>query len=168
MAQSLRYSMPVLALFAYFLAKGVDDIPSPHQFSTILKWGFFPLFFAGVYHRIDQSIIRMAEVEEVGAPQFRINQESFDFVRNQLPQAAIVATHQPLILGLYGERKSCKWYGETPAAMDSFLINRQANYLLINKWLLDTDKPIQNYLLKYNANFDTIWQNERNVLLLRH
>ncbi|MEI6412218.1 MAG: glycosyltransferase family 39 protein [Bacteroidota bacterium] len=168
MAQSVRYSMPVFALFAYFLAKGVDVIPCQTQVSAIVKWGLFPLMFAGTYHHIDQSIIRMAEVQEIGGPQFKINQDAFDYVRNQLPEDAIVATHQPLILGLYGQRKSCKWYGETPEEMESFFIEKQVRYLLINNWVVESDKAIQNYLLKNKANFDTIWQNERNVLLIRH
>jgi len=151
-SQEFRYLIPVFALMSYFLLKGITETDTPGR-------------LAGPYIRIDRAIDGMAGEPEPGVPQRANNQEAFDYLRANTPDTAIVVYHHPLIMGLYGRRRSLRLTNATQEVMDSTATAYRVDYVLVNNWLIQSDPYLYAYLDRYRARYDTVWQNERNALL---
>jgi hypothetical protein len=163
--QGLRLLLPIIPLLLYFLLKAIDQMETTSLFGAVSKWCLIPLLFVGEYYRIDKHIYTNVQVDEVGAPEWKDNQEAYEYAKLKTPPSSIFAYHHPLIFGLYADKASVRWskHGSPQQISESFN-HFNVDYLLLNNWLTETDQTIKDFL-KENANqLDTIWHNERNVL----
>jgi len=148
----------------YFVLKGLKTLDTRFAWLNRLKWAAaFALFIPAFYH-INKQVYAVLDQEEIGAPQYRLNTEAFEWVKQNTPQEAIFAAHHPLIFGLYTDRKSFKWCRRSPDEIMEEWRHFKAEYVVINLWELDTDHSLQEFMKKYEAGMTRLWENERNVV----
>ncbi len=164
MAQGLRYVAPIIPLFILFSVVGINHFKVEGKFLNGLKWLLIPVLLFGEYYRLDEKIGARNLVEENGAPQYKNNQEAFQYVHDSLPADARLAYHHPLILGLYGDRKCYKWTNATDEPMDQEFVQFDIDYLMVNNWLVEFDGRLKEYLSTHSSALQKVWENERNTI----
>jgi Dolichyl-phosphate-mannose-protein mannosyltransferase len=163
MVQGFRYMLPLFPILIYFLLSGIEKLKLP-----ILKhiaWLSFPILLLPNYYKIDKAIAYFYSKEEVGAPEFTNNQEAYTYINKNYPKSTIFGYHHPLILGLYADRKSVKWNRpDSPEQIWACFQKYKVEFIMINDWLLDNDKNLQEFLKKYAPKLEKQWSNERNTI----
>jgi 4-amino-4-deoxy-L-arabinose transferase-like glycosyltransferase len=165
MVQGYRYVLPMLPIYIYFLFCGIQKIKIPPLKTLVCL--LFPIILSPVYWNINQTVAGHNMNEEAGAPEYPNNQEAYDYVRKNYPKSAIFAYHHPLIFGFYADRKSVKWDRDnTPEQILHCLQKYKVQYILVNDWLLDSDKNFKEFLKQYAYKLEKQWNNERNTVYL--
>ena len=130
-----------------------------------MKWFIIPLLLYGEYKRIDELIYIKNQDDEIGAPEWKDNQEAYRYIRDSIPVGAVYGYHHPLIFALYVEKPAMRWPKNVPPQLVQEDFEKfKVQYLLVNNWLTDSDETLRNYLKEYSNQLDTVWHNERNVL----
>ena len=165
MVQGVRYFVPIIPIVYYFNLKGFQVLHSQYTWLNGLKWAAVFAVFAPAFYHIDKKVFEVLDMEEIGSPQYRLNTEAFDWVKQNTPKDAVFAAHHPLIFGLYTDRKSFKWrkYRSPDEIMEEYK-QFNAAYVVINLWELDTDKSLQEFMKKYESTMTKLWENERNIV----
>lgn len=163
--QGLRFLLPIIPFFVYFLLKALK-----HQFfgsksGNYLTWIIIPVLLCGEYYRIDKHIFEYSQVDEIGAPEWKDNQDAFQYIKDSIPAGATFAYHHPLIFALYAEKPAMRWAkNASPQSVQSEFRAFNVDYLLLNDWLVASDETMKAYLKENLTQMDTVWHNERNVL----
>jgi hypothetical protein len=165
-AYGIRYLVPVFALLIYHLLRTLQYIDLQNRWRNAAKWALIPLLLYGAYWRLDQ---RMAEIwrhdDGLGSPHHALQQEAYRYVRENTAPAAQFAYHQPLLLGLFCDRKCMRWtIRQSPDVMEAEFRQFGVEYILINNWKLDNDEDLKKFFKEKAGTLTAVWQNEHNVL----
>jgi hypothetical protein len=163
--QGLRFLVPILPFLMYFMLKAIKNQDTGEGWRSYVKWCIIPLLLYGEYYRLDHHIWVYSQTDEIGAPEWKNNQDAFQYVRDSVPDGAIFGYHHPLIFTLYVDKPVMRWVKNgTPQDIQTNFDQFNVQYLLLNDWLVAADESLKNYLVEHSKRLDTVWHNERNVL----
>lgn len=164
--QGLRLLLPILPFLLYFLLKSIDAQTFETKWGNRLKWWLIPALLCGEYYRMNQHILIFSRVDEIGAPEWKDNQVAYRYVKDSVPAGAVFGHHHPLIFTLYADKPVMRWAKNgTPQEIQADFEKFGVDFLLLNDWLVANDEPLKAYLKESVNRLDTIWHNERNVLV---
>ena len=136
------------------------------QVNINIPWGRKKLMMIGgvfVLLQYRPSLVKYIEEQDrvTHGPQEKSSGETFQYIREHIPEQDIIVFTKPKALALYTNRRTFSTVnGQTPDDVKNMLNRLNAKYLLMNNDYDLHDVCMENYLAKYPESVQLIWKND--------
>jgi len=163
--QQFRYVFPIVPFLIYYFIAGSKKVFANPKSNQIFLSIFllFTLFF--YIPKIIKFQKKLDDYPLASGPQQTVAIEAFQYVKENVPEDAIMVFSKPRVLSLYADRKCMRNSYSSADVVHGEFLDKNIDYILVNKWLGNRESSIGQYLEKYQeSHLDSLWSNSRYVL----
>ncbi|MCX6290692.1 MAG: hypothetical protein NT126_02895 [Bacteroidetes bacterium] len=168
-AGGFRFILPLFPFLLYYMVMGMKQVHLNVSFNRkalIVAGGLFVIL--QYQHSVAEIIAGQHGVMQ--GPQEPASQEAFEYIRNNIPENAVIVFKKPKALALYTGRKTASTvYYQSPDEVAEMLKDLHARYLLVNH---DQDPelgddPLNKFIEAHKDELQLTWQNSKFFLYSR-
>ncbi len=168
-AGGFRFILPIFPFLLYYMVTGLKQIHlgiHANRKVLVIAGGLFVLL--QYQHSISKIIAQQPSTLQ--GPQEAGSIETFEYIRQHIPENSIIIFKKPKALALYTGRKTASTaYYQSSSEVKNMVTLLGAGYLLLNH---DNDpdlgdEPMKKYTDDFKKEVDLIWQNNKFLLYKR-
>ncbi len=162
-----RFILPLIPFLLYYMAIGLMQVKINIPVSRTILIVTGGLFVLLLYKTEVNKILESGNTILHG-PQERSSTETFQFIRQHIPEVAIIVFSKPKALALYTGRRTFSTLANQPSSEVKNMLNRlHAEYLLLNDDADLHDESLQNYMKENQNEVHLLWNNDQFFLYKR-
>ncbi|MDX2245233.1 MAG: hypothetical protein SF052_00540 [Bacteroidia bacterium] len=156
--QGSRFLFPVIPLVLFYFFSGVNILverTKTKKFATPVFLGVLLMFYVpSVY-----TFYKKTQLPITSGPQQKVADETFSYIRQELPPNARILFHKPRALALYSGKSSMFPGYMTPEVMWDFFLTKNMTHFLINEWM--ETQAERDFMEENGCHLTLIFQNGR-------
>ncbi len=160
--QGFRYIYPTVPFIIYFFLHGTKKLIPNKKYNQLFLAIYFLITLILYIPKLIafQKSIDSNHLES--GPQAKDAIEAFKYIKENVPEDAILVFNKPRVLSLYTDRSCMGSSFKDPDALHSKFLEKNVDYVLFNTWVASSGTSVHRYVSKYReSHLDSIWSNKR-------